>query len=393
MNFYDISLRIREIMDEGPEYPDENELTRKLKNLLSKNHRIKFFRLNQNDEGKYGADWVWFIITDNGVYQFVVQAKKIESNKKSISKRQASYNHRLQIENLIQLGKQISATPIYVLFANQIDKIPCGSSNPDTKEGVFFDLAENIYNEFFKETKPGTKHMPLSCLFACFSKKCHYKIPEASPICVVCKRCKKKSCIPLKSSSPCLSPFENTIKTLFGGVCKRNRVSEKLLLVMFAESVIDKEKKFTKFCFDESLFKQNIIDNIIITDYTNRHSGNFMQTILGNDFEVDNKDTLKYDYICDVLIKNIKKFPLFEKIGIFGSYAKDTATPQSDVDIALVYDHGKFKTETDLQKIIDFLKSVTLELKKNIDFVDYAAAENDSNFYNDISSYIRWLEF
>lgn len=398
MSINKVSQKIRTKMSEGFILPDERELTRYFLNQLSTNHRIKSFALNQNDEGKYGADWVWFIVTDYGIYQFVVQAKKLYANKKKIVKAQAlrpGASGKLQIEMLINLGKQISATPLYILFSDQINKVSCGDIQPDTNEGVFFDLAQNIYNEYFCNTKPGIKHMPITCLFACFSQKCYYKIEKAFPSCVACKTCRKKTCITtLGKSQVCNTPFEKTIKHLMHSTCQKSKISEKMLLLMFADSVMHKNKRFLPFCFDENFNTyQHLINNIIITDYTNRHNGNYIQALLGEDFKLNSQTVLQYDYIYSVLYENCKKYPIFEKVGIFGSYAKDTATSESDVDIALVYDYKRIKTTKDLELIIDFIKSVSLKLAKNIDFVDYESSKkSNTSFYEDVSSYIKWID-
>ena len=69
MKIFEISQEIRSIMNEKPE-PDERELTRRFLRLVSQNHRIKYYQVSQQDEAIIGADWLWLIYTNVGVYGY-----------------------------------------------------------------------------------------------------------------------------------------------------------------------------------------------------------------------------------------------------------------------------------------------------------------------------------
>ena len=165
-------------------------------------------------------------------------------------------------------------------------------------------------------------------------------------------------------------------------------------MVISEESVLRKNDKFITFCFSNiSSQKAKILNNIIITDYTNKHKGDYITSLLGPEYIKDEINILEKSFIKEILFEKQKKFQVFEKIGIFGSYAKEgKATPKSDVDIMLKYDFKKIKSEEDFEKTINFIKEVAFELKKSVDFVDYTAAEKrNDDFYNQVKETIIWL--
>lgn len=72
-------------------------------------------------------------------------------------------------------------------------------------------------------------------------------------------------------------------------------------------------------------------------------------------------------------IKDIKEktIPILSKYkipraGIFGSYAKGTATESSDIDLLV-----ELNEDFELVKYTHFIEELENELKKNIDVVDY----------------------
>ncbi|MGM0623011.1 MAG: nucleotidyltransferase family protein [Campylobacterota bacterium] len=82
----------------------------------------------------------------------------------------------------------------------------------------------------------------------------------------------------------------------------------------------------------------------------------------------------------DEIIKEVKKLkPKYEKeglilVGLFGSYAKDTQTPWSDVDIAYTIDYDTFSKSykdgfSKLLRIEDIKKELQKTLQTNVDFV------------------------
>ena len=84
--------------------------------------------------------------------------------------------------------------------------------------------------------------------------------------------------------------------------------------------------------------------------------------------------------------------PFLLRVGLFGSYARGEAGPASDVDLALIYDSGKICGQEDLQALAAIFRKVCLGLKKNVDFVDYAAqTRTDPEFVECIGRDMIWL--
>jgi len=82
----------------------------------------------------------------------------------------------------------------------------------------------------------------------------------------------------------------------------------------------------------------------------------------------------------DEILKQLKKLkPTYEKeglilLGLFGSYAKNTQTKFSDIDIAYKLDYNKFSQKyidgfAKLLRIDDIKKELQSIFKKQVDFV------------------------
>lgn len=388
VDIYNASIHIRDLYNDLDE-PTEVELTRNFLKIISSTHRVKHFLLNQKTEKRFGADWYWCIITDVGIYQFVIQAKKIHK-KPTISV--LRYNKGTQMDTLIGFGQKINAVPLYMFYSNEIENNQCKWIKKKTPEGVFFSPAKCLY-EYACKNKKMPLLLPVSCMFTCFSKHCHYSSNEKDRFCVMCNKCKNKKCKEDYYTTN-NTPFEKVFSKIYNIDCKPASINEKYLLVISAESVLRKNDKFITYCFNNiASQKAKILNNIIITDYTNKHKGDYITSLLGPEYIKDENNILDKSFIKEVLLEKQKKFQVFEKVGIFGSYAKEgKATPKSDVDIMLKYDYKKIKSEEDLEKIINFIKEVAFELKKSVDFVDYTTAEKrKDDFYNQVKETIIWL--
>ena len=105
MKMYEISQEIRSIMNEKTE-PDERELTRRFLRLVSQNRRIKHYQVTQQDEAIIGADWLWLIYTNAGVYGFLIQAKKLQKKEASVTRRILNYKSNSGARQIDLLLKQ-----------------------------------------------------------------------------------------------------------------------------------------------------------------------------------------------------------------------------------------------------------------------------------------------
>lgn len=397
MKIYEISQEIRTIMNERPE-PDERELTRRFLRLVSQNHRIKYYQISQRDEAMMGADWLWLIYTNTGVYGFLIQAKKLQKKETSVTRRILDYKSNSgerQIDLLLKQSREYGIPALYVLFSNQIQHIACGYSKPETTEGVFFDSASNLYDHFFGNNPHGPKNTPISCLFSCFSKKCNYF--ENFKLCKVCKDCDDEAyCLSNKSrEEACPTPFELLLQGIYGITYEPSPIDERILPLALAESVLKKHPQYVIQCLSHQFSSSsNLPSQIIVSDYTNRHGRDYLKTIMGPDFMVDYTYIYSTKEILQILKEKKQKYRFIRKIGLFGSYAKNEANSESDIDIALEYSHRSFSKFENLFELIDFIKDIMGTFRKNIDFIDYKSAcedENSISFIKDINSYIKWI--
>ena len=242
VDIYKASTHMRDLYNDMYE-PEETEFTRRFLDEISSSHRIKHFLLNQRTEKRFGADWYWCIITDVGIYEFVVQAKKI---RKKPTKSILRYKKGKQMEALINLGQKIDAVPLYVFYSNELKNNQCKWNNKKTPEGVFFAPAKCL-NEYACDKKNIPTLLPISCMFACFSKHCHYSNNPKDRFCAVCNKCKNKKC-QKNHYTICLTPFEKVFSKIYNIDCKPASTNEKYLLVISAESVLRTNDKFLTFC-------------------------------------------------------------------------------------------------------------------------------------------------
>lgn len=397
MKIYEISQEIRSIMNEKPE-SDERELTRRFLRLVSQNHRIKYYQVSQQDEALIGADWLWLIYTNAGVYGFLIQAKKLQKKETSVTRRILDYKSNSgerQIDLLLKQSRESGIPALYVLFSNQIQHIACGRNKPKTTEGVFFDSASNLYDHFFCNDSHGPKCTPISCLFSCFSKKCNYF--ENCKLCKVCKDCDDEDyCLSTSArENACSTPFELLLQGIYGIAYEPSPIDERILPLTFAESVLKKHPQYIIQCLSHQFSSiSSLPRQIIVSDYANRHGRDYLKTIMGSDFVVDRTRIYSTKEIIQILKEKKQKYSFIRKIGLFGSYAKNEANGESDIDIALVYSRRSFSKFEDLFELINFIKDIMGTFQKNIDFIDYNSAcenENSIGFIEDINSHIRWI--
>ena len=174
MHIYDISKRAKEMLKETP-VPDERELTRNLLRDMNNNHRVHFYQISQRAETEIGADWLWLIYTNRGVYGLIVQAKRLrEASRVDIRN---SINYKEQMKTVFKASQKTHMPAIYILFSKDSISGSCRNEMLDTEEGIFFDTAKDLQQfaqsaDFHTATYP--KILPLTCLFSCLSRKCHY---------------------------------------------------------------------------------------------------------------------------------------------------------------------------------------------------------------------------
>ena len=381
--------------------PDERELTRHLISLTSQNRHFLHYQISQRQEAGLGADWLWLIVTNSGITPLMIQAKKLKENEKSISKRAIGYvssSGKRQNETLLVQSERTGIPALYVLFSNHISHVPCRKSHRSTQEGVFIDSAKNL-NDYWKSTnKDGLKHLPLSCLFACMARKCHYNFASEANhrVCKVCNGCKYTNC--WKKNKPefeCPAPITRFLKIRYGLKCYNIPLSVDFLPLIFAHSALCENTPLALEYLKEHVCSSDFLpSDLIITDYLHRHNNGYLQDILGADFSYDKTSIHKKSFIVSVLKTAIRKYPLFEAIGLFGSYSRGQATPLSDIDIALVYQKERFDRREDIDLLCSFITDIIQTFQKKIDFVDYTGAstiQSSRDFIAEINRDMIWI--
>lgn len=422
MHIYDISKRAKEMLKETP-VPDERELTRNLLRDMNNNHRVHFYQISQRAEAEIGADWLWLIYTNRGVYGLIVQAKRLrEASRVDIRN---SVNYKEQMKAVFKASQKTHMPAIYILFSKDSISGSCRNEILDTEEGVFFDTAKDL-QQFAQSadfhTAPYPKILPLTCLFSCLSRKCHYfKSPQLCDVCLKCdgydqciaeetpdepmndllssvihpyKRCFSND----MHTSQCINPFEVFFNEKYNIKCRSGAYSEALLPLLFAESIMIQKPNLVLSCLKQGIerfqYLEQVISNVVITDYTHKHENDYSQLLMGQDFAVDSDTVYERDEILKVLKEKKKSCKLIRKLGLFGSYAKQTANGKSDIDIAIIYKKSAIKDEKALAELVCFFQEIIAHFRKNIDFVDYNAAkhkEDCKEFIKTINSYMKWV--
>lgn len=422
MQIYDISKRVKDMLKENP-VPDERELTRNLLRDMNNNQRVHFYQISQRAESKIGADWLWLIYTNRGVYGLIVQAKRLrEASRVAL---QNNIKYKKQMITLLRTSQKTQMPAIYILFSKDSISGLCRNMILDTEEGVFFDTAEDL-KQFVQSsnyhTAPYPKILPLTCLFSCLSRECHYfKSPQLCDVCLKCdgygqciaEETPNEPMNDLLSNdidpyrryffndmhiSQCKRPFEIFFKEKYNIDCMPSVYSEALLPLLFAESIIRQRPSLVLSCLKQGIVKfrylERIISNVVITDYTHKHENDYSQLLVGQDFIVDSDTVYKKDEILGVLEEEKKSCKIIRKLGLFGSYARQTANGKSDIDIAIIYKETVVPDEAALAELVRFFQKIILHFKKNVDFVDYNAAkrkEECEEFIETINSYIVWV--
>ena len=389
MKVYESSCMIRRLLSGRSNY-SENTLTEHFVDYISTRYRSHAYKLTQNYEGSHsGADFIWIVITDHGVFQFLVQAKKAVSKYPYISQQ--------KIRLLMKFAHKNNCVPFYFLYSNRINEFKCNSIKT-TEEGVFMESADHIYKYFNKE-KSNLNPLPVSCLFSCLSKECKYTDENMDIPCLSCNCCDiiDKCCIIQNASNVnnsnerCDYPFIPFLRHHYQLDYRPKNLNSNLFLSIFADSVLARNPNLVPFLFEDTDYPSAFIDRVVISDYLNRHGEHYLNTLIGDEYEY-NEDILSLEYIIEVIKKHWKECHFFCRIGVFGSYSRNKATKQSDVDIAIEYDYNKIKNGNHLKKLIVFLSSIIKDLKKNVDYIDYISCKDNSHFMECINKDMIWIE-
>jgi predicted nucleotidyltransferase len=382
---------------QNQEYPPgEEELTRRFLSQLSMHNRINSYMTSKRYEAEIGADWLWLVFTDSGVTPFLVQAKKLHKGRQEISLQQVRYKSKSgkqQIDLLLQSSGLNKIPAIYVLYSNEIKNVPCGCEQPETMEGVFFDSAENLYKRYVLTQCGGGKHMPVSCLFACYKGECNYAEPDTE--CKICRKCKKKKIeMGNGACSPCSEPFQEFMWRQYGVSAHAFPMNSELMPFLFAQTILRKHPEYIVKCLGGQFADSSLLpDQVLVTDYIHRKSNSMATAIMGKNFILDTTRVYCAEDIVPVLREMKNRYGLFERIGLFGSCSRNEADIDSDIDIALIFAASKFDDYSGLRQLGQFIKEIMEIFHKKVDFLDYENAKvkpDSKEFVQSIQQDLIW---
>ena len=93
--------------------------------LSEKDKRIFYQAFSRNEESAIGADWEWWVLSDNGydnsykAYRFLVQAKKLKKDNDNYPLLSYSNRNGVQMDLLIESAKYRCAFPLYMYYSTQ----------------------------------------------------------------------------------------------------------------------------------------------------------------------------------------------------------------------------------------------------------------------------------
>lgn len=117
MSFHTCSSEILKWMKMQP-YVKEESLTDWILFYLSEKFDwLKYYAFNRHEESLIGADWEWWVLTNEHAYKFRVQAKKLKVHDDNWSLINYGNRNGTQIDLLLNFSKYNGAFPLYVLYS------------------------------------------------------------------------------------------------------------------------------------------------------------------------------------------------------------------------------------------------------------------------------------
>lgn len=360
--------------------------------LSDKSFRIKYRKFTKYVENKNGADWEWWLLTDEALLRFYVQAKKIDDKiKPSAILYKTRNTGPYQIDKLIQYSNEDNALPLYAFYSkNELETICKYANNRKCYKAIYLASAIELKNNI-NNLESHKLLNPMSCFF-----KTYQCLKEPDILCVCCLNCDNQDyCNSLNSlvdNNQCILKITKLLKDFYFKNLDENNTGfyevlpEHIAIFQFANSVLKNEKLRDKF-FKEFSYAINV-NSIVITDYTDRHSKKHVEAIIGsNNIVLDNTILEKEQILCQ-LKEILKKYKIISSIGLFGSYAKNNASKNSDIDLMVIYNKKEIK-KNGFKSILDFLKETIILFSKAIDFVDYE--DCDERFKEEVEEDIIWI--
>ncbi|MFB7243047.1 DUF6615 family protein [Streptomyces populi] len=112
---------------------------------------VRPIRFNQNQEGKVGADWLWWWLDPSGdCFGMLVQAKSLKRSGKSW-RVDFDYRGGRQIDSLVQVAGIFEVPAVYTLYCGDLsyrEDLSCGSSLHDSSCSRCFRAGVSIIDAF-----------------------------------------------------------------------------------------------------------------------------------------------------------------------------------------------------------------------------------------------------
>jgi predicted nucleotidyltransferase len=98
--------------------------------------------------------------------------------------------------------------------------------------------------------------------------------------------------------------------------------------------------------------------------------------------EIDNQIVSKISEIA-------ARYPMVDRVGVFGSYARGEQNRESDIDIVYEYSPNK----GDVYNTIEFQSELRASMLNNTDILSYGAIEGDDDydFLNNVLRDVVWV--
>lgn len=129
MVFHEISKECFEWLSQQPNVKEESLTDWLLYQASKRDNRVYYKAFTRNEESHNGADWEWWILTNDqyglSAYRLLIQAKKLKQGKDNYSAITYGNNNGMQIDLLISAAINRQALPLYAYYI---------SSHPDIKE-------------------------------------------------------------------------------------------------------------------------------------------------------------------------------------------------------------------------------------------------------------------
>lgn len=189
MLFHDATEKIFHWIDKQPNVKEESITDWMLFQLSEQCSRLKYYAFSRYEESSNGADWDWWVLTENYAYRFRVQAKKLKPTKDNYPSICYSNKREMQIDLILKSAEFDAAYPLYMFYSAEkqdVDLVNEHFPNPIIKKmvcwckpcdsGVFLSPAKLVFTEVLgraRQKLEASSLLNLSIKLSCFDLFLH----------------------------------------------------------------------------------------------------------------------------------------------------------------------------------------------------------------------------